>query len=144
MSHPAQLEPIFRKPYILGGRATVTVVNPESGNRYTYRVTSKDVGSADEPRTLYFVSVLTGPENERDYQFLGTIFDSEKFVHGRKSRIGADAPSARAFTWVWEHLDDDRFEIWHEGKCSRCSRTLTDPESIERGLGPKCAEKAAA
>lgn len=143
MSHPAQLEPIFRKPYILGGRATVTVVNPESGNRFTYRVAAKDVGSADAPRTLHFVSVLTGPENTSDYQFLGTIFEGDRFVHGKKSRITPEAPSARAFTWVWNHLESDRFEIWHEGKCSRCSRALTDPESIERGLGPVCAGRAA-
>lgn len=144
MSHPAQLEPIFRKPYILGGKAIVTVVSKKSGERFTFRVNEKDVGSAEEPRSLFFVSVLTGPENTRDYQFLGTIFDRESFRHGQKSRIGADAPSARAFAWVWSHLDSDRFEVWHEGRCSRCSRTLTDPDSIERGLGSKCAEKVAA
>jgi hypothetical protein len=28
------------------------------------------------------------------------------------------------------------------GKCGICHRTLTDPESIERGIGPVCADKA--
>jgi len=27
------------------------------------------------------------------------------------------------------------------GKCSVCARTLTDPESIDRGIGPVCAER---
>jgi Family of unknown function (DUF6011) len=27
------------------------------------------------------------------------------------------------------------------GKCSICNRDLTDPESIERGIGPVCAER---
>lgn len=27
------------------------------------------------------------------------------------------------------------------GKCSVCARTLTDPESIDRGIGPICAER---
>ena len=30
------------------------------------------------------------------------------------------------------------------GQCSICSRELTDPESIERGIGPECAAKLAA
>jgi hypothetical protein len=30
-------------------------------------------------------------------------------------------------------------KIFHTGKCSACGRTLTDPESISRGLGPICA-----
>lgn len=28
------------------------------------------------------------------------------------------------------------------GKCSICGRTLTDPESIDRGIGPICADRA--
>lgn len=27
-------------------------------------------------------------------------------------------------------------------RCARCGRPLTDPESIARGMGPVCAEKA--
>jgi hypothetical protein len=27
------------------------------------------------------------------------------------------------------------------GRCFRCGETLTTPESIERGLGPKCFKK---
>lgn len=30
-------------------------------------------------------------------------------------------------------------KIWHQGCCSACGRKLTDPESIERGLGPVCS-----
>ena len=26
-------------------------------------------------------------------------------------------------------------EIWHEGKCGKCGRTLTVPDSIINGLG---------
>ena len=74
---------------------------------------------------------------------MGTIFDAEKFVHGRKSRVGEDAPSARAFRWIWSRFVSDKdfapAEFWHEGRCGRCGRKLTVPASIERGLGPVCA-----
>jgi hypothetical protein len=137
----AELAPLFRKSYMLGGNAKVTVVSRKSGQSYTYQIREKQV---EEDKTLHFVGVLTGPENTRDYSFLGTIFDGEKFVHGRKSRIEVDAPSARAFAWLWRNLDDEeRVTVLHSGACSRCGRELTTPESIERGLGPVCAGKAA-
>lgn len=37
----------------------------------------------------------------------------------------------------------NRVEVWHDGKCGRCRRDLTVPESVARGLGPECAEKGA-
>lgn len=27
------------------------------------------------------------------------------------------------------------------GKCMVCNRTLTDPESVQRGIGPECSSK---
>ena len=32
-----------------------------------------------------------------------------------------------------------RFEFRHEGRCGRCGRALTVPESIDTGFGPHCA-----
>jgi hypothetical protein len=90
---------------------------------------------------LHFVSVLQGPDNQSDYAFIGTIFGGEQYRHGGKSKVSADAPSAKAFAWSWANLDSDEIEVWHSGKCSRCSRELTDPESIARGLGPICATR---
>lgn len=134
----AILEPLFRKPYMLAGQAIVTVVSQATGTRYTYRITAKkNVKEGDD--TVHFVSLLNGPENTRDYRYLGTIFAGKRYCHGKKSEISPDAPSAKAFAWLWEHLDTDKAEIWHSGKCGRCGRLLTDPASIARGLGEKCA-----
>jgi hypothetical protein len=51
----------------------------------------------------------------------------------------------RAFDWMWTHLLRDAIpgmlEIWHEGRCGRCSRKLTVPESLKSGFGPECAGK---
>jgi len=132
------LEPLFRKPYMLAGDATITVVSARTGTRFTYRIAAKkNVKEGDD--SVHFVSLLNGPENTRDYMFLGTIFAEERFRHGKKSPISPEAPSAQAFNWLWQNLDSDRVEVWHSGKCGRCGRLLTDPASIERGLGPKCA-----
>lgn len=145
----APVLPLFRKAYMLAGDAKVTVVSKKTGERFTYRVKAKENPSQQLPldgsvpaRTVHFVSILVGPDNDADYRFIGTIFDGKVYAHGRKSNISNDAPSAKAFQWVWANLDSEAFELWHSGRCARCHRELTDPESIERGLGPVCAEMA--
>ena len=134
----AILSPLFRKPYMLAGNSIITVVSQATGTRFTYCIVAKkNVKEGDD--SVHFVKLLNGPENTRDYQFLGTIFAGQKYFHGKKSPISEDAPSAKAFAWLWRNLDSEDAEVWHAGKCGRCGRLLTDPESIERGLGPKCA-----
>jgi len=130
------------KRFMLAGKATFTVSNPETGNHFTYRVRAKDIG---EGRTLHFVQVLTGPDNESSYSYLGTIFEGTTYKHGRKSRISESAPSARAFEWVFSRIttgeDLKGVCVQHAG---RCGRKLTVPESISTGFGPECASLLAA
>lgn len=125
--------------YIQGGNATVTLRSAKTSTRFTYKVAEKDT---DDGKHLLFVGLLRGADNESDYQFLGTIFPSGEFRHGKRSRIGMDAPSARAWAWAWEHLRHNelpqQLEVWHEGSCGRCGRKLTVPESVESGFGPEC------
>lgn len=137
---PYQLDTLDNiRSYMFAGNARMTLVSRATGGRFTYRVRRSD---ADKP---WFVSVLTGRDNEADYQFLGTIFEGGDYRHGRRSRIGRDAPSARAFDWFYRALRADTFppqlEVWHEGRCGRCGRLLTVPESIASGFGPECAGK---
>ena len=120
-----------RLRFMLAGNATFTIVSKKTGVRFTYKVkASKDV---------HFVSLLTSPD---EYTFLGTIFEGSKFVYGRRSLIAIDAPSVQAFTWFWQDVETPRVDFFHAGKCGRCGRELTVPESIESGLGPECAKRA--
>lgn len=134
--------------FVLAGNARFTVVSKKTGARYTFRVRVRT--SEKGIPNLHFVQVLTGPDNGTDYEYLGTIFPGRpgtsfpfaKFVHGKKSRIGEGAPSAKAFAWFWGRLSKglpvDEAEVWHLGRCGRCGRDLTVPESVACGLGPEC------
>jgi hypothetical protein len=77
-----------------------------------------------------------------DYEFLGSIFNSKKYWHGKKSRIKRTAQSAKVFAWMWDKLQNgglpECVEIHHEGYCGKCGRPLTVPESITSGYGPVC------
>jgi len=131
--------------FALGNKATFTVVSKVTGTRFTFKVNVSDQG-----RDLFFVSVLNGPDNTSNYAYLGTLRHeyapgtSWTWKHGKKSRISADAPSAKAFNWVWANLKQnklpDTMEFWTEGRCCRCNRKLTVPASIESGIGPECAQ----
>lgn len=118
--------------FILAGNAIVTFLNTQSENRFTFKVKKSKGGD------FYFVSLLTSPET---YQYIGTVSNGI-FRLGKKSKVSGDAQSVKVFDYVIKKLKSNTLpsfiEIWHEGKCGRCGRTLTVPSSIESGLGPEC------
>ena len=146
MTERAQLSGASRQfSFVTAGRATFTLQSKRTGERFTYRVCApqKD-GRLDTEANVRFVKVLTGSDNESDYQYAG-FFRVDDFVFrhgGAKARIGVTAPSVKAIEWFLRNLGSTLVEVWHEGSCGRCGRTLTVPESIEIGLGPICMGRA--
>lgn len=134
--------------FIFGGKSITTIQSRKSGEHFTYKITQLIDAKTNERKDIWFVKVLTGPDNSSNYTFIGTIFaDKSKFVHSQKSRIGADALSVQIMTWFIRNLmsNSDKFEqciVYHEGRCARCGRKLTTPESISTGFGPECAANA--
>src|SRR5262245_9821645 len=132
--------------FALGGNSTFTVVSKATGVRFTYRVTESKEG-----RNLFFVSLMNGQDNESSYQYLGTLRHGYApdtawhYAHGKKSRISAEAPSNKAFAWLWANLNratlPDSVEFWSEGRCCVCNRKLTVPFSVANGIGPECAKR---
>jgi hypothetical protein len=118
--------------FILGGKSLFTFMNTNSNNRFTFKVKKHKMND------IYFVSVLTNPDI---YQYIGVIKD-QNFSHTKKSKLSKDAQSIRVFDFVFSKLKtknlSEFIEIWHEGKCGKCGRTLTVPSSIKTGFGPEC------
>lgn len=134
-----EIPPSARATFMFAGDAVFTLRSKSTGARFTYRVKAKDNGE------VYFVSVLTGPENGSDYSYLGIIPTDApgRFIQTAGSKFSPFADCAVAFRWFWKHQDSPLVEFWHEGRCGRCGRPLTVPESIESGLGPVCAKLVA-
>jgi hypothetical protein len=119
-------------PYILAGKAIFTIRNPKTDKSFTYKV------RASEDKTIHFVSILNGPDNNSSYNYIGVIVRG-RFIHGRKSSVGSEAPSVLAFGWLLGHLDKlGPVEVFKSGKCCRCGRLLTTRESVLQGIGPEC------
>jgi len=129
------------KQFMYAGKSIFTIRNKETGNRFTYKVTKKKDG------LMYFVSFLFGSDNESNYLFFGTIFDQKAYYFSKNhAKIKPDATVALAFKWFFDVLYSnsefpEKVEVWHEGRCCRCGRKLTVPESIADGIGSECAKK---
>jgi hypothetical protein len=131
--------------FALAGNAYFTLRNASRGTRLTFRFNKPKQKRTDATAPV-FASVLSGPENTNDYQFVGTFFQSDKQItyrHGARSRVGTGAPSARTIAWLAQHMITQRelppeVEFYHAGRCGRCGKMLTVPESITTGLGPVC------
>ena len=134
------------RDFILGGKATFTIVSKKTTTRFTYKVELAE-GRDD----FFFVSYLTGPDNWANYTYLGFISNpifNPRLIAGSKGKPHIVA--FQALDWLLYNTlrpaagKLDMLEFWHEGKCCRCNRKLTVPSSIESGVGPECARKLAA
>ena len=112
--------------YITAGQGKFTIKNKSSGNKFTYRT---KLG-----RTSGVIFIFNGA------LYLGHVVRGE-FRPGVTGR--PDSTAFKVLASVMRLLGQGRLptsvEIWHEGTCGKCSRTLTNPDSIASGIGPICA-----
>ncbi len=138
--------------FALAGNATITLENATSGARFTYKLTRKK-GDAETANTRpIFVKLMTGSDNESSYTYLGTVWTNGErptYTFGSKSPLSPNAPGPKGMAWLMAKIAQreelpDVMIAHHEGRCGKCGRKLTVPESIESGIGPECAGRAAA
>lgn len=122
------LTAVYAREFILAGRAAFTVRSKRTNAHYTFRV--------DRATDRWFVKLNVG----KSWVYLGQIREGQ-FEVTRASRGGK---ACEAFSWLWGNLSRDvmppQVEVMHIGSCGRCGKQLTNPQSIDRGLGPECAE----
>lgn len=139
---------MITRDFLTAGNAIFTVSNP-TGKYYTYRVTAPDYQRKDKP--IWFVSVLTGPDNTRDYTYLGILLNNGLVKCTTKSKFKDGSISFDVAKWainlIWNAYSlpsyslASGYKIEHIGQCGRCGRPLTTPESLESGIGPICKGK---
>lgn len=129
--------------FMTGGNAIVTLVDYSQEIRHTYKL------MASENQKYLWIKLLTGPDNTKNYTEI-FIFHVDadglpQLTFRHNNKVNERMPSVQLFRKVFRNLilrpedDMDWLEIWHVGRCCRCGRTLTVPESIAAGIGPECA-----
>ena len=117
----------------------ITVASP-SGEHRTFQIRTQkpDAKFAAGERIL---SLLTGPNNESDYQGLGFVKADGRVILWKKNRTPHIGSLVKVLQFP-EHYMGLGCTYHIEGTCRRCNRTLTTPESVESGIGPVCAQLA--
>jgi hypothetical protein len=131
--------------WIMAGKAVFTISNG-SGTHYTYKVVKKeDKGRAP----VWFVSLLSGPDNMSDYTYIGVLNMATGDVRlTRASRFNPLSTPYRVVDWSLKRLWADiplpgGYSIDGEGRCGCCGRRLTHPDGVagdgyRHGYGPNC------
>lgn len=133
------------KQFIMGGKAIFTVENELTGGRMTYKVSQP---KHEEGETVpYFASVLNGSDNYTNYAYMGMVveYGGKVGIKSTKgSKVGQEATSYKGFQWLCSALNNrsipETVNVYHEGKCGKCGKKLTVPQSIEMGFGSTCAK----
>lgn len=130
--------------YIMGGNSLFTAA--WKGTRFTFKILERANENAEG--TYFRVSVLNGPDNVSNYRPIADIRD----VNGmpKIELIKKTVHYVESFEFIkkiyysllfTDFKSIDGCEIWHNGRCSRCGRLLTVPESIAKGIGPECENR---
>lgn len=126
--------------FLFAGRAVFTLQSTRTGTHFTFRMRR-----AKDKDDFYFLDLLTGPSNESDFQYIGTLSGSPGQRISWKFKYPPESPALKGLEWFLLNLYNPtklaQAEFYHESKCGRCGRTLTVPSSVETGIGPECAKK---
>lgn len=132
--------------FIKAGKAIISVLNEATGAHRTFKVTKPKQGG------VFFVRILSNKDHEDErhrWLYVGMITERDRFVLTRKSAVDKGSIEFKSFDWLlnaakrWKSgsAEYPTVKVFHEGKCGRCGRPLTDPASIERGYGPECVKR---
>jgi hypothetical protein len=94
------------------------------------------------------IDLMSGSDNE-SFGFIGSINARGFYKASPKSKVSEDRLEVanRTLVWLMTKLTSGQdlpsaLEIKGSTGCARCGRKLTNPDSIDDGLGPICRGKA--
>lgn len=135
------------RKFIFAGRAIFTVKNNQTGNRFTFKVIkSKNKHNVSEEECPYWVKVLTMADNtdNNSFKFIGVLSQKWAFSFSKGSPIKSSSTSVQVALWYFKAILDESILAYpyvityHMGRCGRCGKLLTVPESIVSGYGEEC------
>jgi len=126
------------KKFITGGKAEFTVQNVVSNNHLTFSI------SKDKVKPHFYVNVCY---SYVQYIYIGLlVINDGKYSFIKSKRLQdskEDSTSVKVIEYMIKYYlnsDDghNNLAFYHHGRCCKCGRPLTTPESIQKGIGPFC------
>jgi Family of unknown function (DUF6011) len=114
---------------------TWTLTSPKTGEHRTFKISTVQKGNLEGKRVI---SMLIGQDNENDYLGFGFVREDGTIGVWRKHQGTQFEKFADLFDreTYWRNRG---VEFLADTRCRCCNRKLTDPISIETGIGPICA-----
>lgn len=138
---------MITEQFITAGRAIFTASNPQ-GDRFTFRV-RRFKWKRSQLFGFLLGEWMNGPNNETDFVPMLAIDPGFMIPVGAPNAPlwAVTSRPSKVLQWVLMLIRNNKqppagYEIRHAGRCGRCGRLLTVPESIETGLGPECSKVA--
>lgn len=132
------------------GGVVVTVRSKATGEHITVRLASRFKNYSGSGKKWEAV----GPSNATHIFFsvpnagpgwddkIGTFYPkSGKFFEDKNADAARVWAAAAVMNWLNGDASEDKAEYYESNECGRCGRQLTDPVSIDRGIGPECYSK---
>lgn len=134
-------------PKIFNGK--ITIENTLSGEYRTFLIRTQKPDAKFAPGRR-IISLLIGPDNLSHYSAFGFVSDSGVDVW---SKFRGELCKPSAHEWFGDMVGVvvaklpsrygktyEHYTAHVEGRCIKCNRTLTTPDSIRTGIGPVCAQ----
>lgn len=132
--------------FILAGKCEFVLHSTKTGDNFKFSM-SKQQSKDNIEKYIYFLNVL----NEGDKKYAGVVWFDDKtsefrFSQGKKGQSDNKDLNIRSLIFVLNKLFKEEtvqyLDVYHLGRCGKCGKKLTTPESILTGLGPTCSKKA--
>lgn len=128
----------YIRDFLLAGKCTCSIENTKTRNKYLFEVNANKKNDK-----MFFIQSITGMGKIYGGYILIKEDGSLSYNQGAKGQIPESDIRIKSIFYVLNHYETlpSYVLVQHLGRCARCRRKLTDPESIRRGLGPECAKK---
>lgn len=127
----------FLEKYIFAGNAYFTLTSKKTNTHYTYNIYRK------KNAPVWYVKIHDGHSHVYS-GYIKVINGMYRYFKGNSGVYDMNDNRILSLMWFIRHMKDSDIDtkivLQHVGKCCKCGRTLSDPKSIELGVGPECAK----
>jgi len=140
----SNVNPLSLPRLFFAGRAVLTFFNPATEKHITVHVKqARDKKDRKVRLPIFFVNISLLGDKEQGMVFAGTVFQDTMTYKPAKNLV-PNSQLDKVFKFVLNAVTHPHIlrtkgvSLLHEGRCCRCGLPLTNPQSIERGLGDDC------
>lgn len=128
--------------FIFAGRSIFTLENTTTNTYITFKIRQIKKKGKLVPNN-FGISCKGVGSLMAGFIFLGFLhLERKSFKRWGEHKDNPSFIGYKTLFWLFRNLENlenfPNLELYHEGICCKCGRTLTVPESIDTGIGPKC------